>query len=323
MSVNGQEMKVYRYERKVGITPTPEFAKKGLATHALNVGLKCSHGCRYCSSPSLLRTHSVFKELGRTAFEDGYCIVDSNTPERIRRQAGKLSAYDTVMLSTLTDPWAPEAEAYDLGRRCLAVLLKGSPCRVRVLTKNAAVRKTFDLMARHPGRVTVGLSMSAPRDRAQVVQIIEPSASPISERLDALIEAHEMGISTYGMLCPCLPGLADAPETIEAMFAAVLAAGAEDIWVEPVNPRGPGLKRCEEALSEAGLHDEAAAFRRIRCADGWNAYAVRVARAAQRVAECCGVLDRLHVLLYEKQFDREAAEGLRKDGRGLVWLGKG
>ncbi len=34
-------MKVYTYALKSGITHTREFEKKGLATHAVNVGTKC------------------------------------------------------------------------------------------------------------------------------------------------------------------------------------------------------------------------------------------------------------------------------------------
>ncbi len=57
-------MKEYYYHLKTGITRTPEFERKGLATHAVNVGSKCSHDCCYCSSPSLLRCHQSFKKVG-------------------------------------------------------------------------------------------------------------------------------------------------------------------------------------------------------------------------------------------------------------------
>ena len=316
-------MRTYIVERRVGITRSPEFEKKGLATHGLNVGLKCSHGCLYCSTPSLLRNHRAFKMIGRTAFEPGFCIVDPGTPERVRRDARKLTARDTVMLCTLTDGWAPEAREYGLGPRCMEILLEKSDCRVRVLTKNAAVKEDFDLMARHAGRVALGLSISAPPSRAAAARVLEPFASPVPARLYALLEGCQMGISTFGMLCPCLPGLADEPEALEEMFDAVLAAGGEEIWLEPVNPRGPGLKRCEEALGQAGFPAEAAAFKAVRARRGWNAYAARLVRTAQHVAERHGCLDRLHVLLYRAQFEPTAAARLDRDSRGLVWLGKG
>ena len=38
---------------KEALKASPEFEKKGLATHAVNVGLGCGHQCTYCSSPSM------------------------------------------------------------------------------------------------------------------------------------------------------------------------------------------------------------------------------------------------------------------------------
>ena len=40
---------------KTGITRTREFEKKGLASYAVNCGVKCGHGCRYCSTGAMLR----------------------------------------------------------------------------------------------------------------------------------------------------------------------------------------------------------------------------------------------------------------------------
>ena len=40
------------YPLKTGITRTREFERKRLATHAVNVGTKCGHGCTYCSTRS-------------------------------------------------------------------------------------------------------------------------------------------------------------------------------------------------------------------------------------------------------------------------------
>jgi len=40
-------MKIYEWELKNGISRTKEFERKDLATHAVNCGLKCGHGCKY------------------------------------------------------------------------------------------------------------------------------------------------------------------------------------------------------------------------------------------------------------------------------------
>ena len=66
------------------------------------------------------------------------------------------------------------------------------------------------------------------------------------------------------MLCPLLPGEADTPEQIDRLVRFAVECHAEEIFVEPVNPRGSGLRLCQEALSLWGYTDEAEAIQRIR-----------------------------------------------------------
>lgn len=55
--------KVFEHIRKVTIKASPEFYKKQLATHGLNVGLLCGHGCKYCSTPAVLALNPICKNL--------------------------------------------------------------------------------------------------------------------------------------------------------------------------------------------------------------------------------------------------------------------
>ena len=78
-------MDEFQTSLKSGIGRAPEFEKKKLATHSVNVGTQCGHQCLYCSSPALLRMHPSFKEAGVRPYSLGYAIVDPNTPERVER----------------------------------------------------------------------------------------------------------------------------------------------------------------------------------------------------------------------------------------------
>jgi hypothetical protein len=107
-----------------------------------------------------MRMHpNLFTEYDGSAFKAfaaGEAVVDPTTPDRLSRQLAALKPTDTVMLSTLTDAWSPEAQEHDLGRRCLEKLLRESKARVRILTKNAAVANELELAGRvsgprHPG----------------------------------------------------------------------------------------------------------------------------------------------------------------------------
>ena len=308
------------YRLKTGITRTAEFERKGLATHAVNVGVKCGHGCAYCSSPSLLRCHPSFKKVRESPFGSGYCILDPDTPTRIAGNVHKLRADHMVMLCSTSDAWSPEAQLLGLGEKCLEVILKGSPAGIRVLTKNASVIGAYDLVEPYRDRVRIGLSVTAPKSCEAVARALEPNASSISERLNALQEAHRRGLRTYGMLCPCLPGIAAGPVALEEIFDAVLSCGAEDIWLEPVNPRGNGLVRCVQSLTAAGFNAAAQAIDAVRNRTRWNEYALRLVQTAQQIAEKKAVLDRLHVLLYSSSLTSESMAILKADPRGIIWL---
>ncbi len=154
---------------KKGISRTPEFAKKGLADYAANVGTKCGHACAYCSTGAMLRMHSSFKEVGENPFGLGYAIVDPDTPERVARDAVRIKPKrrGMVQLCTTVDAWSPEAQEYGLGRKCLEAILSQTGWSVRILTKNAAVVKDFDIVEKHRDRVLVGLSLTARWRRGQ------------------------------------------------------------------------------------------------------------------------------------------------------------
>ena len=116
-------IRIHDWPLKTGITRTPEFEKKRLATHAVNVGTKCGHNCCYCSSGAVLRTHPSFRAFGESPSARDYAIVDPQTPARVARDAARIRKRGLVQLCTLTDAWAPEAHAHQLGRRCLEAIL--------------------------------------------------------------------------------------------------------------------------------------------------------------------------------------------------------
>lgn len=305
-------------ERKCTITRSPEFEKKQLATHALNVGVLCGHGCLYCSTPAILRTQSkLFPEYEGSvfkAFAAGAAMVDPTTPDRLGRELAALKPTDTVMLSTLTDAWSPEAQTYGLGRKCLEKLLRESKARVRILTKNAAVANELDLLSEYRDRVTLSLSITVPLTKAKVAEVLEPNASPIQARLDALQAVYEAKVPVFGMLCPCLPGVADRLGDLDEMFDMIKPFEPEMIWTEPVNPRGPGLRLCQEALAMAGFVSIANEVRFIRGQREHTAYVARLIDNLHSAATKAGLESQLKILVYgdKGQFQGQTS--------AVVWL---
>jgi DNA repair photolyase len=314
-------MNNYPWQTKTGITRTPEFERKRLAGFAVNVGLKCGHDCMYCSSSSILRRHPAFRALGLNPFEHGYSIVDPTTPERIARDAARIRERGLIQLCTLSDAWSPEAQQHKLGRACLQAILSQPDWSVRILTKNAAIRSDFDLIATHRDRVLVGLSITATPEKSHVISITEANASSIEERMNALATASLAGLRTYAMFCPLLPGIADSPERIDQLVKFATACRVEEVFVEPVNGRGPGLKLCQEALAKAGYETEAQAVGAIRKQDAWSAYVVALIRNVQASVRRHSEISKLRILIYPDRLLPEHLEAIRQDDAGVVWLG--
>ena len=241
-------------------------------------------------------THS--QEAGENPFALGYAIVDPTTAERVARDAAKLRRRGMVQLCTTVDAWSPEAQQYGLGRKCLEAILSQPGWTVRILTKNAAVINDFDLIEKHRDRVLVGLSLTAPLTKAAIVAAVETHASPIERRMAALTEARQRGLRTYGMLCPLLPGISDGPGEVDDLVRFSLDCGAEEIFVEPVNARGPSLGLTEQVLRKAGYTGEADALAAIRRGVGWSQYTRRLLETVQASLARRSALPKLRFLLY-------------------------
>lgn len=266
--------------------------------------------------------HPSFRQHGQNPFETGYAIVDPSTPDRVARDAQRIRCRGMVQLCTTVDAWAPEAQKHNLGRRCLEAILSEPGWSVRILTKNAAVVRDFDLIRAHSDRVLVGLSITGTPDKAGIIEAIEPQASPIAERLGAIREARRQGLRVYGMFCPLLPGIADAPEQIDWLIRFAAECDAEEVFVEPANARGPGLRMTQDALAVAGFSREAEAVGQIRQAAQWSHYTAQLIRNVQQSVREHYDIDGLRVLLYPSRLMPADAEQIRRDDAGVVWLVK-
>jgi DNA repair photolyase len=315
-------MRLHQTTLKPGIGRTPEFERKGLCSYAVNVGVKCSHDCAYCSSGAVLRMHPSFKHARENPFAFGYAIVDPDTPARVARDVRKLKARGLVQLCTTVDAWAPEAQRFQLGRRCLEAILAEPGWTVRILTKNAAVEQDFDLIRRYRERVLVGLSITAPLGKADAIAAVEPNASRIHERMAVIKTAHQLGFRTYAMLCPLLPGIADSQDAIAELVAFALACDVEEVFVEPVNPRGPGLRLTQEAVATAGFQEDADAVESIRQQQAWSHYVKHLVATVQECLRQAGALGKLRFLLYPAGLTDQDREWIHHHPEGIRWLGR-
>ena len=313
---------VYESSTKVGISQTPAFEEKGLATHAINTGTKCNNDCYYCYVASLpTRMHKSFKQHGLVPSEFGYAIIDPDKPEKVAKDARKFKGKGVVQLCTYTDGWSSGARKYGMGRKLLrAVLENNSKLTVRILTKNHEVEDDFDLIKQYKDRVQVGLSLTATRTKSKIMEAVEPNASSNIERMRVLKKAHKIGLRTYGMLCPLLPSIADSPGDINKLVRFCESIGCEEIFSEALNSRAKGLEYTQNALADNGYLSEANAIESITKKPGWSKYAFELIKNVQCSMREHSDIRKLRFLLYPKGLVDGHLKQIKKDRAGIKWL---
>jgi len=275
-----------------------------------------------CSTGAMLRTHKAFKGLGLSPFDNDYAIVDPKTPRRVARDARIKQRRGLIQLCTIVNAWSPEAQQYDLGRKCLEAILAEPSWTVRILTKNAAVQKDFDLIEKYKNRVLVGLSITATSDKSDIIKVIEPNASPIEEGIEVLKEARTRGFRTYAIFCPILPGIADSPSQINKFIKLSVDLGAEEVFAEAVNTRGRGLILTQDALKSQGYHYEAARIESIRNRKKQSWYVTRLIKNIQKSVRQQYDICKLRFLLYPSKLELQDLAQIKQDDAGVIWLGK-
>ena len=138
--------------------------------------------------------------------------------------------------AVVSDPYHAIERRYQLTRRMLTVL-RASTAGVLLLTRSALVARDFDILSGITD-VWVGVSLPTIDDAAR--RHFEPRAASVAERLRALAECRRVGVRTFAVVQPILPGptlaLADAlAEHAGSVRVDVLhgVAGAEAEFADP------------------------------------------------------------------------------------------
>ena len=106
------------------------------------------------------------------------------------------------------------------------------------------------------------------------------------------------------------------------MVRFCLDCWVEEIFAEPVNPRGNGLIHTEMALREKDFKSEADAVESIRKGVNWSPYVVKLLQTLQKSLRQHGALDKLRFLLYPKGLTPEDFARIKADDAGVKWLGE-
>lgn len=208
--------------------------------YSLNPYTGCEHACAYCYAPSTLR-------YAGNELWGSFVTAKTNIPVILEKEARK-SKPGIVGISTVTDPYQPLENRLKLTRSCLEVL-RAKNFSVCVQTKSALVRRDIDILTEFRDS-EVGFTITGYDD--SISSILEPGASPISERLRAMKELSDAGIRTWAFIGPVLPGLFFEAD-IDRLLPQIKDAGASRILYDRLRLK-PGIK--EAMLSRLSLRPD-------------------------------------------------------------------
>jgi len=164
---------------------------------SLNPYVGCQHACTYCYVPYL------YPRLLRGRLWGHFVDVKINLPRLLKHEVRRVSQPATVLISSITDPYQPIEAKYRLTRLSLEALIDGGLYAV-LLTKSPLLRRDLDLLGRLK-RCEVGVTITTLNRHRE----LEPKAPSPYERLGAIEEAGELGLTTYVFLGPLMPGVAE------------------------------------------------------------------------------------------------------------------
>ena len=172
------------------------------AGYVINPYVGCPHKCLYCYAEFMSKFTAHAEPWGE--FLDVKLCDRPLHPSQLFHQH--------VMLSSVTDAYNPFEKKYEVTRRILQQLV-ACQAYVSILTKSALVARDIDLFKQLP-ECEVAFSFSTANDTVR--QLIEPGASSIQERLEALQTVHQAGLPTAVMAAPLLPGISDFKAIVRA-----------------------------------------------------------------------------------------------------------
>ncbi|MEM3713012.1 MAG: radical SAM protein, partial [Thermoproteota archaeon] len=106
--------------------------KSAIADYCINPYIGCQHGCRYCYAAGI-----TFKLRGRMEEWGEFLDIKTNAVILLSKEAKKKKV-GRVYLSSLTDPYQPIEEKYELTRRIVEILVQND-FPVTIQTKSRLV----------------------------------------------------------------------------------------------------------------------------------------------------------------------------------------
>jgi DNA repair photolyase len=206
--------------------------------YVINPYIGCTHGCKYCYARFMKRYTKHKEPWGE--FVDIKTNITNLLSGELARKKGK----GLILLSSVTDPYQPVEEKYELTRKCLQRLLRYDRS-ISILTKSALVTRDIDLLSQF-SECEVGFTITTYDDTIRA--IFEPGASPIEQRIAALRTLHDKGINTYVFLGPIIPILTE--QTLTQLLEVFSEGFVDRLLIDKLNIKAGNWSMIRDTLRE-------------------------------------------------------------------------
>jgi DNA repair photolyase len=204
---------------------------------SLNPYMGCVHRCTFCYV-------RAFEHRADRPSDDRYGTsirVKTNVAEVLRAELARPSwRREHVAIGAATDPYQPAEGRYKLTRACIEALA-AYETPIRLITRGPMIVRDVDVLVHASQRADVAVTFSIPTLDEEIWRKTEPGTAPPRQRLRALKELVDAGVSVNVGMAPILPGLTDKPELLEDVIRAAREAGACGIWANLLYLK-PGTK---------------------------------------------------------------------------------
>ena len=227
------DVRFYEVHAKSALNRVPERSAVPFRW-TINPYRGCTHACRYCFARP---THTYLDFDAGRDFEREI-VVKVNAPEIVRAELGRPSwKGEHVAMGTNTDPYQWVESRYKLMPGIWEAMRDArNPCSI--LTKSPLLLRDVELMREIAAVTDIHANLSIPTLDAKAWRATEPHTPHPRARLEAVAELNRAGIPTGVLVAPLMPGINDAPEQVEPLLEAAVAAGATGIGGIALHLRG-------------------------------------------------------------------------------------
>lgn len=196
-----------------------KYARRWFGTdYNINLYKGCCHGCIYCDSRSSCYGIENFDTV--RAKQNALSILEKQLASK--RETG------VVGMGAMSDPYNAFEKETELTRGALKLLEKYG-FGAAIATKSDLILRDIDLLKKIQKKNNVIVKISLTTANDSLAKQIEPYASPVTQRLQAIEELNRNGIFSGILMHPVLPFLTDSDENITHLIQSAAQHSAKFI----------------------------------------------------------------------------------------------